>query len=91
MVRYWRATFRKHIAEKNGNDSKTKWTFKAFIAFCQQNKSKCKMQDEKWWTQYYSESVMHRKGFHNLDASQQIVFPDRKQLPQLKLTKPSSR
>ena len=87
MVRYWRALFTEHI----GDSGKMKCTFNSFLVFRGKHKNRCKMLDENWWNQYYSESVMYRKGFHGLDASQQMVFPDKNSLPQLRLSKLSPK
>merc|ERR1712062_212868 len=65
MVRYWRVMFREYVEGKKGSNNEVEWTFKAFIASCGSNK-KCDLTNEEWWTEYYSEEVMHQKGFHDM-------------------------
>ena len=91
MVRYWRVMFREYLVKENKNQNKVQWTFMSFVAFCEGNKNDCQIVDEQRWTLYYSESAMYHGGFHNLDASQQMVFPDRKPLPQLRLMRVHSK
>ena len=91
MVRYWRVMFKEVVEQKKGSNNEMEWTFNGFIAFCAKNKKKCSILNEEWWTEYYSEKVMHQKGFHDMDASQQMVLPDKKQLPQLKLVSKASK
>ena len=43
----------------------------------------CKISDSEWWTDFYSEDVMEKKGFNKIDASKQMILPDIKPLPQL--------
>eukprot|EP01084_Bolivina_argentea_P076722 139077_1 len=80
QMRYWRALFKEYVVKKKNKE----WNFNAFKKFCESQK-KNKMLNDEWWKEYYDENVMNNKGFHDIDASKQMVFPNKKQLPQLKL------
>ena len=83
MARYWRVLFKEQQKQQK---QASEWSFTEFVAFCRGQK-KCRLLDEQWWTKFYSEAVMHHKGFHGMDASQEMVLPDKKPLPQIKLVK----
>ena len=86
IVRYYRALFKHYAAEKKQD---VFWNFDGFLSFCQMKRKKtsikCKILNEDWWKEYYSDDVMEMKGFDGMDASKVMVPSDIKPLPQLQL------